>query len=99
MISVGAPRAQAGSMPRLSEFFGIVIAMYFDDHAPPHFHALYSGTEARIRIDTLELIDGHLPRRAMALTLEWAAMHRDELSADWERARSHQPLAAIAPLD
>jgi hypothetical protein len=39
-------------MPRISTFYGIVIAIYYDDHAPPHFHALYSGSEAVIRIET-----------------------------------------------
>jgi hypothetical protein len=86
-------------MPCISEFFGIVIAMYYDDHSPPHFHALYAGEEARIRIDTLEVIDGVFPRRALALTLEWACLHREELRADWERARDHRPLATIPPLD
>jgi Domain of unknown function (DUF4160) len=50
-------------MPRISTFYGIVIAIYYDDHVPPHFHALYSGDEAVIRIDNLEVLAGGLPRR------------------------------------
>jgi hypothetical protein len=86
-------------MPRISEFFGIVIAMFYNDHAPPHFHARYGEHEALIVIDTLATLRGSLPRRALALVLEWAAEHRHELASDWERARRGEPLAPIAPLD
>jgi hypothetical protein len=86
-------------MPRLSTFFGIVISMYYEDHLPPHFHALYAGNRAAIRIDTLEVIRGSLPRRALSLVVEWAIIHRGELAADWERARRLLPLVSIPPLD
>jgi hypothetical protein len=86
-------------MPRVSQFFGIVIALYYDDHMPPHFHAIYGEFEALVRIDTLELLAGSVPRRALALVLEWAALHRGELADDWDRARAGLPLAAIQPLD
>jgi hypothetical protein len=86
-------------MPRISEFFGVVIAMYFGDHNPPHFHAEYAGDEAEFAIDTLEQLQGHLPRRARAMVLEWASLHRRELRANWERARRHIPLDAIEPLE
>jgi hypothetical protein len=86
-------------MPRISEFFGIVIALYYQDHAPPHFHALYGGREVLVRIDTLEVLAGWIPRRAMALVVEWASLHRPELGEDWERARQGLPLATIPPLD
>jgi hypothetical protein len=86
-------------VPRISEFFGIVIWMYFNDHHPIHFHARYGEHEALVRIDTLEVIEGKLPRRAQALVLEWAAGHREELLQNWEKARRGEPLAKIAPLD
>jgi hypothetical protein len=86
-------------MPRLSAFFGIVVSMYYEDHLPPHFHAVYGGERAAIRIDTLEVLRGSLPRRALALVVEWAILHRTELAADWERARRLEPLESIAPLD
>jgi len=86
-------------MPEISRFFGIVIKMFFADHAPAHFHAEYSGQEALVTIETLEVLRGRLPRRALALVLEWAAVHRDELRADWERARSGQRLTPIPPLE
>ena len=86
-------------MPRISEFFGVVIAMYYNDHNPPHFHAEYTGDEASFSIDTLEILEGELSRRARALVVEWASLHRRELVANWERARQELPLQAIAPLD
>jgi len=86
-------------MPRISTFFGIVISMYYEDHLPPHFHARYAGNQAAIRIDTLELLGGSIPRRALALVAEWALLHRAELADDWERARRLQPLESIPPLD
>jgi hypothetical protein len=86
-------------MPEVTRFFGIVIRMYFNDHEPAHFHAVYGDYEALIAIDTLAILSGELPRRAMALVLEWAAVHRHELGLDWERARLGTPLQPIAPLD
>lgn len=86
-------------MPRVSAFYGIVIAMYYNDHLPPHFHALYGEYEAEVRIDTLEVLKGRLPRRATSLVLEWASLHRGELAAMWERARRHEQLGVIEPLD
>jgi hypothetical protein len=86
-------------MPRISTFFGIIIAMYYNDHAPPHFHAVYHGEEAQISIESLEILRGSLPRRALALVLEWAMFHRNELRQDWEKARLGVPLDPIEPLE
>jgi Domain of unknown function (DUF4160) len=85
-------------MPELSRFYGIVVYMYPNDHAPPHFHAEYEGGEAVIDIRTLEVLWGRLRRRALALVLEWAALHRTELARNWERARAGRDLERIAPL-
>jgi hypothetical protein len=85
-------------MPRI-EFFGIVIAMYYNDHVPPHFHAKYAGHEAEVAIQSLEVLNGFLPRRALALVLEWAAEHREELRTNWEAAREGKPLARIRGLE
>ena len=86
-------------MPRISEFFGIIIAMYYNDHAPPHFHAVYGEHQAEIAIHTLEVIEGSLPRRVLALVLEWAVAHREELRTNWNAARSGEPLSRIPPLE
>lgn len=85
-------------MPKISQFFGIVIAMYYNDHAPPHFHARYQDHEALLGIESLEVIEGELSRRALAMVLEWAALRRQELRADWDRARQGLPLQEIEPL-
>jgi hypothetical protein len=86
-------------MPRISVFFGIVIAMYYNDHVPPHFHATYAEHEAEVAIQSLELLHGSLPRRALAMVLEWAAVHRKELRANWEDAREGKPLSRIRGLE
>jgi hypothetical protein len=86
-------------MPEVSRFFGIAIRLYYNDHQPAHFHAVYGEHEALIEIETLAVIRGELPRRALALVLEWAAMHRQELRADWEMARQGSTPSPIAPLD
>ena len=85
-------------MPRLSAFYGIVIAMYFREHGRPHFHAVYAEHEATIAIDTLEVLAGSVPDRALRLVREWAELHRNELDANWSRARDFQELQPIAPL-
>ncbi|MHC4953655.1 MAG: DUF4160 domain-containing protein [Planctomycetota bacterium] len=86
-------------MPRISEFFGIVISMYFDEHAPPHFHATYAEYAAQVSIDGLDILRGRLPARARRMVREWAALHRAELADNWERAQNHQPLNRIDPLE
>ncbi len=85
-------------MPTISRFYGILIQMYFGDHVPPHFHALYAEFEALIDIRTLAVLRGELPSRAMALVLEWAQVHRDELMKDWELCTQNQPPQKILPL-
>jgi hypothetical protein len=87
-------------MPAISEFYGIVIRMYFMDHAPPYFHAVYGDSEAVIGIRSLELIEGSLPRRAMSFVIEWASQHhREELQEDWELCAAHKSPHPIRPLD
>jgi hypothetical protein len=85
-------------VPRISAFYGIVIAMYYLDHAPPHFHAIYGEYEATIVIETFEPLAGELPARALRLVQEWASQHHAELADNWEAARAHLPLASIEPL-
>jgi hypothetical protein len=70
-------------MPEISRFFGIVIRMFYNDHAPPHFHSEYGEHEALIEIESMVVYAGSLPNRALALVREWATMHRDELRQDW----------------
>ena len=86
-------------MPRVSKFFGVLIYMYYNDHQPPHFHAEYGEHEALYVIETLETLRGSLPRRAHALVIEWATLHRAELRENWERARQQRPLSGIEGLE
>ena len=85
-------------MPEISRFLGIVIAMFYKDHEPAHFHAYYAEHEITVTIDD-GMIKGEFPRRALNLVLEWFQMHRQELRQDWELARAHKPLRPIPPLE
>lgn len=87
------------TVPTLSVFFGIVIRMYYDDHPPPHFHAIYGEFEAHIGLDPLEVIKGKLPRRALELVLDWAELHSKELRENWERGQDHTRMFPIRPLE
>ena len=86
-------------MPRICEFYGIAIYMYYQDHEPAHFHAIYGGDEAVVRVHPFRILRGRLSRRARALVREWTAHHRAELERDWELARAQRPLRQIAPLE
>ena len=85
-------------MPTISRFYGILIQMYFADHAPPHFHARYAEFEAVIDIRTLGTLQGQLPRRALDLVLEWAQLYRAELREDWDLCARNQTPKTISPL-
>ncbi|MDI9364844.1 MAG: DUF4160 domain-containing protein [Flavobacterium sp.] len=85
-------------MPQISRFFGIIIAMYFNDHNPPHFHAKYGDDEALISIKDFSILEGQIPSRALGMVIEWAALHKDELMANWKKAIENESLDKIEPL-
>ena len=85
-------------MPRLSEFYGIVIFMYVADHNPPHFHAIYGEHEALIAIDDGSVLGGWLPRTAARLVELWRTERQLELIAKWDLAQVPAPLGTIEPL-
>jgi hypothetical protein len=85
-------------VPELSRFLGIVIAMYYRDHAPAHFHALYGGFEITVEVTT-GLVDGYFPPRALAHVQEWRELRRTELLEAWQLARASKPLRRIDPLE
>jgi hypothetical protein len=85
-------------MPRISSFYGIVISMYWREHRAPHFHVKVAEFRATVAIDSLEVLGGSLPPRAVRLIREWAELHRDELHENWQRARARRPLVEIDPL-
>lgn len=86
-------------MPEVSRFFGVRIGFFFNDHAPPHFHAVYGDHNAVFDIQTLQMTGGALPPRARGFIVEWAAQHQAELMAGWEAVRVGQSPAKIAPLE
>lgn len=85
-------------MPEICRFLGMVIAMYYQDHTPPHFHVKYGENRASIVIDKLEILEGSLPKRVLSLVLEWAYDHRQELMENWNRAMNKKSLQKIEPL-
>jgi hypothetical protein len=85
-------------MPQISSFLGIIIRMFYRDHNPPHFHAVYAEYEGLIDINKLELISGKLPPRVLGLVIEWTALHQIEPNDNWKRAKRQEPLNAIDPL-
>jgi len=85
-------------MPEISRFLGIVIAMYYREHGPPHFHAIYGDFEVTVEIETGR-VNGDLPKRAQSHVLEWLELHRAELLETWLLARDSRPLPKIEPLE
>ena len=85
-------------MPEICRFYGIIIAMFYDDHNPPHFHARYGKDWVAIEIKSLRVLEGQIAPRALGLAIEWAAQHQADLLRDWDLAKSSLPLEKIAPL-
>jgi hypothetical protein len=113
IAELGSPAAAASATLRsvgvrclsvatwVSAFYGIVIWMYHDEihhRGRPHFHARYRENEASLTIETVEVLAGELPPRALRLVRDWASDHQQELRENWDRARRHEPLRRIEPL-
>ena len=86
-------------MPTIAIFYGIVIQMYWNDHNPPHIHAIYGGYSATFDIRTGERLDGTMTRQGSRLVKDWIDGNRDALLANWERARCFEPLETIMGVD
>ena len=85
-------------MPEISRFLGIVIAMFYRDHSPPHFHAIYGEYEITVEIKS-GIINGQFPKRALNHVIEWLELHESELLEDWKLAEMRKPLNKIEPLE
>lgn len=85
-------------MPVISRFFGILIYMYWKDHAPPHFHAKYADQEITVEIKTGK-VNGAMSRRGLRMVQEWRELHINELLDDWSRAENKKELNRIDPLE
>jgi hypothetical protein len=86
------------NMPEISRFLGIVIAMFYREHTPPHFHAKYGNYDITVEIET-GVVNGSFPPRALGHVLEWHRIHKDGLREDWELAKARQSLKSIPPLE
>lgn len=86
-------------MPEISRFFGIIIAMYYNDHPPPHFHVRYGQQKAIIEIQSLSILEGRLAPRVLGLVIEWASAHQAELLQNWNLAKQQEPLESVQPLE
>jgi hypothetical protein len=85
-------------MPEISRFLGIVVAMYFREHNPPHFHVIYNEYRAEIDIKELTVLEGNLPPKVRELVVEWAELHREELLKNWDLMQANQKFNKIQPL-
>ena len=86
-------------MPEISRFLGIVIAMYYQKHNPPHFHVRYNEYRAIFSIKELALLEGKLPPKVLGLVIEWASQHQDELLEEWKLEKKLEALKPIKPLE
>ncbi|MBP5536062.1 MAG: DUF4160 domain-containing protein [Bacteroidales bacterium] len=87
-------------MPQVSSFYGIIIFMNFNDHAPAHFHAWYNHGEYKVSVDIKSgVVTGKMPGRALRMILEWLDIHRDELIENWDKTRNGSLPDKIAPLN
>ncbi len=86
-------------MPEISRFFGIIIAMYYSDHEPPHFHVRYGEQKAIVSIDPSMILEGHLSARVLGFVVEWSNLHQEELAMNWELARQQKPLLKVDGLE
>jgi hypothetical protein len=85
-------------MPEISRFYGISVYIYYDDHNPPHFHAIYNKSKVIISIETLGVIAGKFPPRALGMLIEWATINQNELREVWSQASNYEKLSKIEPL-
>ncbi|MBK1693684.1 hypothetical protein CKO09_02860 [Chromatium weissei] len=86
-------------MPILSVFFGIIIRMWHDDHAPPHIHVEYQGFDALVEIKTGKVLKGLLSRKVANIVSDWCLVHQTELLNNWELAQNYEPLERIQGAD
>lgn len=85
-------------MPTICMFRGIKIYINWDDHNPPHFHAVYGGEEVCITIEEIEVLSGGIPSKQLKMLMGWAALHQDELRENWQLAANQQEMFRIEPL-
>jgi hypothetical protein len=88
-------------MPELSRFHGIIVRMFYEGRAPhhrPHFHAIYQDSSVSVAIDTIEVLEGGLPRRQQRLVEAWAEIRQRELLQAWDAVVQDRRPNRINPL-
>ena len=78
-------------MPTIAIVDGVKIQMFYDDHTPPHFHAVVGGQEVLIVIGSLDVLRGSLPPAKLRRVQVWAREHQDELALNWDRCQGGEP--------
>lgn len=86
-------------MPEISRFFGIRIAMYFQEHNPPHFHARYQGFKAVYSINSGKRIEGSMPPKVENIIANWAKQCKKELEENWELMKKEGTFKKIKGAD
>lgn len=84
-------------MPTISQFYGLVVFMNYNEHPPAHFHVRYQGQEVSVEIQS-GMVIGKMSRRALQMIFSWMELHQEELMDNWERAQNREPLRPISPL-
>jgi hypothetical protein len=95
---LGSFTASSKKMPKICQFFGIMIYIHFRDHLPPHFHAQYGEFEGIVGVNPVRLLQGDLPPRVLGLVIEWATLYSEELSNAWEAVSNRRMPNKIPPL-
>ena len=95
MIGIAKYLCYSAYVPEIARFYGIVIKLFFGDHPPPHFHAIYGERIALFSIDSLKMIEGDLPNRAKKLVVEWAPINKKGL----QDIRDTQEFHRLPPLE
>jgi len=85
-------------MPEITQFYGIHVTMYYDDHSPPHFHAEYGKCKVIVGINNAKILHGTFPLKQSKLLLAWCVIHQKELLQNWKLAKEKQILRKISPL-
>lgn len=85
-------------MPRISEFYGISVYVYYKDHAPPHVHVYYQDDEAIVQISDGQVLEGRIPRRARRLIEDWIDLHREAIHRCWDDAVNGVAPTPVPPL-
>lgn len=86
-------------MPEIYRFCGIIIRMYSDEHAPPHFHAFYGDEQGVFSIANGKLMTGKFPKKQERLVSAWAAIYKKDLLANWNSLTSGKGFKKINPIN